>query len=229
MFFEPNYRIYNALPSVEDADDILSNAGKAQVLSRLAAIIDNHDACGKVGLRLLHKHNEVAPGETMLEREIVTNGQPGLRTEKSSDLANARPNSWMLVDGNAHPLEYSSGASREDDDQLAGLFADLEVELAALKLNSVIGPWIPPADFINKHGQAGNLLVEISDESATTNTLTFLPAQDIRPESFIETSWLVEPSHLGSAGVAVAALCRTIYICTSYERERRHERTTKHE
>lgn len=229
MFFEPNHKIYNALPSVEEADDILRNAGKAEILSRLAAVVDRHNACGKIGLRLLHKHNEVASGETMLEREIVADGQPGLRTEKSNDLSDAHPNSWMLVNGNAYPLEYTVGPARDTEDQFAELFSELESELAALKLNSFIGPWIPPTEFIEKYGQDGHLLVEISDESSTTNTLTFAPARDLRPDSFIETSWLVQPSHLGAAGLTVAALCRTIYICTSYEKERRHDRGTKHE
>ena len=79
-------------------------------MTRLLSVISVHGLSDKVGIRLLHKHNEIYPDEIMAEDYVIDSNGLGLITKatKISHLSERYvPNSWMLRGNSYIPVEFS--------------------------------------------------------------------------------------------------------------------------
>lgn len=101
--------IYNALvPITEAKRSFYERVGDAAV-NTLLSIITDANAEAVVGIRLLHKHNDISPSEIMLE--VARSDETGfalITAPESRDCAGRiMPNSWQLTNQGFVPVEFS--------------------------------------------------------------------------------------------------------------------------
>lgn len=103
---------YNALPRVENADELLK-AQKCfpEFLEKFSETVHQFNLQNSVGLRLIHKHLHINDNNTevMSEHFDIIDDVPSLITSPSKLTKNMHPASWILSkkDGTFVPFEFS--------------------------------------------------------------------------------------------------------------------------
>lgn len=101
--------LYNSLLPVNEVHRLLIEKGEEVVVDKLLTIIADAGLADIFGIRLLHKHNNISPGQIMAEYE--TNDSEGYAlVTKVTDFSEApklHPNSWKITTSGLKPIEYS--------------------------------------------------------------------------------------------------------------------------
>lgn len=139
--------LYNSLHSVTDAVALLAKAGGDAIVSRALEEIVRLDLCDEIGLRLLHKHNDVGDGEAMIEKEKLDDEGYALVTEATTLSTDEwAPNSWILTREGALPLEYSDPTLLCNSKLIplggTALFSGLHRVLSNLNVEHLLGPFV---------------------------------------------------------------------------------------
>ena len=90
---------YNNLPTVFEANEYLNKHNTKQIFYELFEIIKKYNLENTVGVRLLHKHNDISSNEIMLEKSNFDEDGFALITQAttiSEELTDESyvPNSW---------------------------------------------------------------------------------------------------------------------------------------
>ncbi|MCQ8780722.1 hypothetical protein [Mangrovibrevibacter kandeliae] len=197
----PAADFYNALPDVMDANAHVTRLGRYDAIDRLIAIIVKHQLGDLVGLRLLHSHCPIEPGEAMVEdEELAEDAVVQLTTRPLTDGAiTAAPNSWALTPDGWHPVEFSADEGvRRVGDRLKGETAFLG-EMAAALVEMEATQTIGLCAFERRYfrfadPQSPTILVERTDVERRANVLRYAIEDHFEPGSLIETVWAASES-----------------------------------
>jgi len=188
---------YNALDDVVIADQALSDVGRESGITALLAVIRAHGLEEFIGLRLLHKHNDIAEGEMMLEDSRIDQEGFALITRATSiseSSSDASPNSWILCDDGFAPFEFSRSYLLLDANISPVTHPEFFHELASAirhaGLARLIGPALMPSSLVDEHRPAGaDLMLESSALDDRANVLRFAVSSELSIGSPIETFW----------------------------------------
>jgi hypothetical protein len=138
---------YNRLMQVTHATKYLAEAGGDAVVGPVLEKIAELGLGNEIGLRLLHKHNDLETGEAMVERDFADDEGYALVTSVTSGgLRDYVPNSWQLTENGFIAIEYSHPdllcSPHFDITANAEKFSKLYELLSELKLDRVLGPSI---------------------------------------------------------------------------------------
>lgn len=234
-------RIYNGLPDVLVASNELSAGNKTEVLDTLCKVILKHRLENTVGIRLLHRHNDIAQQELMLEsEERDAEGRYCLSTVAvAQDGTLAAPNSWMLGEDGFQPLEFSldpfvlaeSGLTVREKE----FYHEFGDTLKSLNVAGLLGPCIINRSFFDKRRPEDSSmlsLIETTDDQRRANVLRFDDESKYKPEQLIETTWMAtRPEEEGvtfkcTVGKCTAS-CAVIIHCDANE-DGSHTSSSRH-
>lgn len=186
---------YNNLSLVETADDFVRGNGNLQslLLSAERMFIDA-DVTDIFGVRLLHKHNDIAEGELMLEDlEVLSDGRPALATVRTAAWhgRSFTPSIWRcLPDGGTVALEFCDAALRPASphlfDEHRELFAAFHRLSVRHGLDKVLGLCLRSGAL---QPQDDEMLVEVVDGRRDANVLAIEKRTGLDMGQLIETIW----------------------------------------
>lgn len=230
-------KIYNSLPSVEQANAELEAMDRAEVLDELCRIIVDHNLQDVFGIRLLHKHNVIESHEMMVEiEELTAQGEPCLVTAPRVDFASAgsAPNSWKLSSGSTpewHPLEYSTDAVVAEcpNVETSGpFFREFRIALEKLNATEILGPCVIGREYYKRHrpGQP-SILAETTDLVRRANVVKFELEEAYAKERLIQTTWQAAKTSTDSAQTTCVVACISISACV-VDANGTHNKVTRH-
>jgi hypothetical protein len=214
---------YNFLPTVLDADQELNSNDRDRALRTLSSVIARHGLERYLGIRLLHKHNDIADGEIMVEDiEIDSAGEFTLVTEPKDYAGRGdkwQPNSWKLVGDDFIPIEFSCKDLLADTETSSPAqsqcFSELATSLRALQLEHLLGPTVNVGSAVEIHRPNGDaILSEVTDEEHRRNIVKFVDLNNVDQSKVIETAWFADTQ---TDSLKLAQSCRTVCrkICPS--------------
>lgn len=188
---------YNALSDVVVADHALSDVGRELGINSLLGVIRAYGLEEFIGLRLLHKHNDIAASEIMLEDSRIDEEGFALITRATSiskTLGDVSPNSWILCEDGFVPFEFSRSYLLRDSGispiTHSGFFNDLANALRHAGLAQLIGPALTSSALVDEQRPAGaDLMLESSALDDRANVLRFAVSGELSIGSPIETFW----------------------------------------
>jgi hypothetical protein len=189
---------YNRLSTVNVADQDLKRHERDAALEALCSVITSHGLEQYLGIRLLHKHNDIEDGEIMVEDAefdelagftLITQPKP-LATQDHSWVAN----SWRFVNQCYVPSEFSHSRLLEgptvSPTTEKKCFDQLAVALCDLRLEAILGPSLNVGSAVESQRPAGQtILSEITDEENRRNIVRFVNLSEVDESRVIETSW----------------------------------------
>lgn len=201
---EPVSRTYNGLPEVFQANRDLVGYGRDGAVNPLLSIIRRYDMEKHVGVRLLHKHNEIFDDELMVEDAVTDSHGFSLVTQARliSDLDDdVVPNSWILTDAGFVPLEFSRKHLLRDPNFGPGkypeMFRDIANKLRELGLSNTLGVAVTPSEFVERqHPASSSRMLETTALDDRANVLRFVDVDDDLLGQ-IETFWTTSSESTG--------------------------------
>lgn len=194
--------LYNSLSDVERAELALKASGKFEkFLNEIGELIKKYNLLDKVGLTLVHIHNELKSDNLGMLRIIETdNGQALMKTivTEKQNLENASPASlWVSKDSDGNfvfiPLEWSAEKKSKDAFQefsksdFSKLFAE---KLFEYGLQDLIGITTKYTDEIIS--DKNKILVENTKETGKDfeeNVVTETDPNKYNKDELVETNW----------------------------------------
>lgn len=208
---------YNSLLDVAQADECLQLIGRKQALETLLSVIREHQLEKHLGLRLLHKHNEIANGEIMVEESVFDEIGFSLVTRpvhKESLNKDVIPNSWQLTDAGFVPSEYSYAHLLDSPqlmpDRYPEIFSALAKKISDLNLSKLVGPCLNYSSYVEAHrSTAESILFETTNIAERANVLRYADQNEPVLQRTRETKWSAEVMTLNSPEnhLIVAARC----------------------
>lgn len=214
---------YNDLSDVVIADQGLLAMGRKDVIDSLLAVIRSHHLEDSVGLRLLHKHNELAQFEVMLEEAQIDRDGFALVT-RATTLAlptdDVAPNSWLLCDDGFVPFEFSRVSLLRDSSVAPAtyptFFSELAAKLRETGLTRLVGPALSPSELVESQRPHGaDVMLELTAIDERANVLRYAKASELSIGSPIETFWAAtNPEKPNSSTPAEPDKIKTQRVCT---------------
>ena len=202
MIATNNLHTYNDLPGVITANSQLQSKNKDEILSALGYWICSNDLEEEIGVRLLHRHNLLNPGEFMLEQEEKIERENGCiaalvttRLETADYSCNAHANSWKVnACGTLIPLEYSDDkfvhSASSTMAKKSKIFHEFFSIAKRFGCENLLGPCASQRSFYNERDDDGTVVyVERSTADGMKNIITAEDRNKFTKISTIETSW----------------------------------------
>lgn len=217
-----HHLLYNGLADVIDADRHLAAHGRIAVLDDLIDVIRAHEVQNVAGIRLLHKHCDIAADEIMVEQDLEENNAPVLATrpEAFADLTRrVAPNSYRFIAGQIQPVEYSDDPVVHD---AAGyllarrdFLADFAATLDRRGMRHTLGLMVAPRSFYEKPAPIGRpLLVESSYEESRANVVRYHATHEFDPDKLLQTVWMASDSLLAASCPTLCSMkCTPTGLC----------------
>lgn len=223
--------IYNSLTDVITAESALK--GKKDHILTFAKMAEDVAAAGATelfGLTLLHRHNDVPPGQRMEEDLDADDFAAALRMQlEASPAPDAVPISWKVRKSAAGyslvPLEFSRRAFA------FGLYEKAMAHPAAIErlceriwkggLADIVGISLLRFDEI---GSPDHVLVETESAETVANVVRAIPRAEVDLSETVVTNWrFVEEG----SGTAPTAGCNPDVICVK-DYDGRHKKEPRH-
>ena len=210
---------YNSLPTIEQAASSITDHAFISVLDNLGYLILSNNLENYIGLRLLHKHNNLCERELMIEKEdLSADDRPSLSTAPlipSHNLDSFYPSIWQLVADEFLPLEYTTDPIVADvqhrfDSEFTSGFTTL---LNRSGLQKLIGPCAIKRQFYTKYRPVKSaLLIEVTDPQKRANIVTFTDTQDLPVSKLVPTTWEIKRS-FDTVTACEIQNCQTVTAC----------------
>jgi hypothetical protein len=208
--------IYNALPSVEDADKAVEPL-RAEFLTASARLLISYNLENRFGVALLHKHNECERDEHMIQYRDRLEGEEALvtrATRRRPQDEGAVPIVWSVVDGEYVPLEYTTDPLGRELFGDGGIPSEFLREFAELKRSSPIGDFLGLAvvqrefyDLVEER----DIAIELSYPEEKSNVVFVRKRDEVN--RIIQTGWSFE-------GITETTLgCTATIECEKYCRQ----------
>lgn len=188
---------YNRLATVFDADMALQCADRDTIIESLLDLIVDFDLHESVGLRLLHRHNDIGESEVMLEEARVDGQGLALITvacPAATIDSTVAVNSWLLGEDDFVPMEYSRATLLESPEVCPAsypeFFAALAKRLRELKVEKWVGPALIESKSVSEHACGRNVLLEQSAIDDRANVLRYVSSHEVEAISTVETFWV---------------------------------------
>jgi hypothetical protein len=198
MSHSSEYKIYNSLLDVIDANEILEKSGGKLVISHLCDVIKELRLDRIFGVRLLHAHNTLLANERMVENEddVDTLG-PCLVTKPTAGAVNSYANCWKFESNRTIPLEFSLDRAVSIENfrpkTVSKLMDTARSLLIAEKLSHVIGLCIARRTYFSRRPNTEAILIETTDPSVRANIVRYGDPTSFDRERLITTTWIARP------------------------------------
>ncbi len=224
---------YNALLGIEEAKRRLDELGGEEMLGRVLSVIGEAGLAESVGIRLLHKHNDVFGEEIMLE--AVTEDEDGFALVTKPVAASAANdfvcNSWQLSGDTFVPSEFSDRSVVESPTfevvEHKTTFNRLAAVLHEYGAESVLGPCLNYSEeVLARRPQEDAKLLERIDSDNRANIVRFALADDPALRTSVKTKWKATRAvdETGKNSWAAACSC----TCYAFPETGKHSGTHAH-
>lgn len=167
-------------------------------LQDVGAVLSRFGMNDRVNVTLLHGHNIVGPGETLVQTIDRKNRQIVVKSRASRSLpSNAIPTSWYLgpvsVGASATPETFyiDDPGNHADAAQLSGLFESLAEALNDHRAINRFGVALDPS--LHLDVKEGETLLEDTNEDLRSQIIRPVPIDHEGSERAIETAWEIWP------------------------------------
>jgi hypothetical protein len=197
-------KTYNSLRGVVAANEEVS--AKKIPIDLIAQAIGRYELEDAVSIRLLHKHNRIAPYERMVERSFFDADGFGLATQAYESLpqgVSIVPNSWQHATSGWTPIEFSERKLLVrpivNPEIYPEFFAFLAEILTAYDLAELIGPALKYGPLVTEHRPSDEwFLLEKTDSAHRANIMRFARRTDALQTQTIHTKWSAVSSLAGT-------------------------------
>lgn len=206
------HEIYNALPGIDVATNVVRRERDFdQVMRTLGSVVLKHDLEKVIGIRLLHRHNDLRPNDLMVE--TIEEVEPNVRALVTSRQHESEvpyefmPSMWACRGpDDVQQLEYTKESLLPVDRHvlrdMKPFFRDFAHATKRIKVEDYLGVCVLerndfPVDKDTEHE------VESTDIVRPANIIRVRSKEYIRSEFFYETTWQV---HRG-AGTSCPTTC----------------------
>ena len=220
-----NVSSYNGLKEAEEANQVLLERSNFETLLKEAGPwICKHEMQDYIGLRLLHKHNDLSAGDRMVEYFSDEYDDGALVTgkflpvdESSGEPLKAVPSIWAAASvENEEPffaLEYTTDeggrAAYAKISTQQEFLVGLRSILAGHNLEDLIG--ISSITRLSLKAKADQVFMELIDLDLVENVLLLTDVKDPLMSSSIQTSWRFEA--LNPQEGIITHGCKTVTVC----------------
>ncbi|TLX16247.1 hypothetical protein [Rhizobium sp. MHM7A] len=184
---------YNSLLDIKDASLELRRCGGEAVVSKLLEVIYDAGLADEIGIRLLHKHNEIDAIEIMYETAVEDEEGFALVTSATrTSGTDFECNSWQLNKGKFVPVEFSDRQLvRELDVTKAGpVFARLADVIKAQNVEHLLGPSLNYSEAVwGKSPTSDPALLEKTDFDERANVVRFVGRDEAIFIQSTKTKW----------------------------------------
>lgn len=209
------HEIYNALPGIERANDAIRKDGNFEsLMSGLGRVILDHQLEDVVGIRLLHRHNDLRPGDLMIEDLESVDDVPALvtaRYRKGEISFDYLPSMWACRgDSGFQELEYSKRDLLPIDSIFVRdhirFFSDFAAKARELQIEDFLGVCVLDKNefLIDKNLQTE---VESTDVNRPANVIVVRSKDLVRTENYFETTWQVHRESNTSCPTTCCSYC----------------------
>lgn len=223
---------YNSLLPITAANLALVQLGEDEVVGRVLSVIHQAGLGDKLGVRLLHKHNDVFDDEVMHESVSVDDEGFALTTSatKCSEIDAMVPNSWQLVGDEYVPVEFSDPKLIEnplfDLSEHAEVFGAIANILRENSAEHILGPCLNYSSYVDDHAPyEKSAFLEKTDTDSRSNVVRYVELTDPSFVNSAKTKWraVQVPDETGKLVWTTACNC----FC-SVSPKGGHEGTTTH-
>jgi hypothetical protein len=186
---------YNSLLDVADAHRKLESLGGDDALAPLLSVIFEAGLEAFIGIRLLHKHNDISADEIMHERMVVDDEGFSLVTAAMprADVVDVACNSWQLSDTGYIPVEYSDSnllCAGFDVKKYASVLGDLARLIRSGGVADILGPCLNYSEAVGLHApSADSAFLEKTDAVVRSNVVRYVLRDDVAFTNSAKTKW----------------------------------------
>jgi hypothetical protein len=189
-----HHNSYNSLLPICDATGSLRKRGGECRLDRVLSVICDAGLERDLGIRLLHKHNDIACEEIMCETATIDAEGFALVTAAlpQKNAADAVPNSWRLAGDRFEPVEFSDpDLVRKSPVELTHpVFFRLAEVLEEEGMADLIGPCLLYSDQVAAQAPAPDAaFLEKTDFDNRANVVRYVLRDDLSFANSAKTKW----------------------------------------
>jgi len=226
-------RSYNDLLPIAAAQRAFKERGGEVAVDKLLSIIAEAGAESTVGVRLLHKHNDLDPSEIMYETGTVDEKGFALVTSAVSrgDVRSGPVcNSWCLTGSEFTAVEFSEAhiiAPESDVTRHENLFHRLADAIVDLKVAAILGPCLNYSSYVEGFAPSPDAaFLEKTDFKNRANVVRYVLRSDAEFSNSAKTKWRAKriTDQIGRATWMTACNC----FCSVFPDGSGHQGTTTH-
>lgn len=184
---------YNNLLDIKDASLELRRCGGEAVVSKLLSVIYDAGLAEEIGIRLLHKHNDIDATEIMYEAALEDDEGFALVTSATKTAeADFECNSWRLVEGKFVPVEFSDRRLIQELNltKVGHVFDKLANVIQAQNVEHLLGPSLNYSDAVwRKSPISDPALLEKTDFGERANVVRFVGRDEAIFIQSTKTKW----------------------------------------
>ncbi|GEM_PF-2715795 len=206
---------YNALLQVADASLALCRYGGEVTVGRLLSVIQRFGLQDRLGIRLLHKHNDILPTEIMYESSFIDLEGFALSTKAVAyaSIGSLVPNSWQFVDGSYVPCEYADPSLVVDPEVDLGTYAEALREVGLILretgTENLLGLCVHYSSFVDRHDPfERSALLEKTDVEERANVVRYVNRDDPAFTNSAKTKWRAVQSIDSEGNVGWTTACK---------------------
>lgn len=188
--------VYNDLIDVSDSSARIEELGGDNFVGNFLSIIAEEGLAHRIGLRLLHKHNDITDDEIMCETLQADEEGPALVTTavKRSSNVDCTVNSWRFLNNKMVPVEFSDADLLFDDidsTALNNLFEKLGKALVDADASDLLGPCVNYAPTVTSLAPNQNsAFLEKTDIKTRSNIVRYVDRESVDFTVSVKTKWL---------------------------------------
>jgi hypothetical protein len=228
--------LYNDLLEIGAAERELHDRAWKEDLSAIAETIVEHGFEEFFGIRLLHKHNNLANDEIMLEFEEAAEEAARCLTTtamcKDEIRGHYYPNSWKWHDARMVPIEYSKDETVSlpelSNTGVGKFFEDFGAIVQRRGLSELLGPFVVPRAFYANKSEPSDVLVETTDELRRANIVRYSSLLAFNREDLVEAAWTVKTQKDLETMTICFVGCFAEKYCTKDPNTKEHVNRSRH-
>lgn len=224
--------VYNALYEVAEANKVLRSRGGEDTVGRYLSIVARANLQEHVGMRLLHKHNDISTDEIMLETAEFDQEGFALVTAatRMDGTKNIVCNSWQATRDGYVPVEYSASvvmAPAFDASEHADTFEELASALMKDGMSDLLGPCLNYSSYVSAFAPSIDAaFLEKTDFANRANVVRYVKRDDVAFQNSAKTKWYAKMTIDASGKVSWTTACNC--FCSVFP-EGGHQGTTTHQ
>lgn len=192
----PRVNSYNTLLPIAAANRALAELGEEKIVGNLLSVIQRFGMEEKLGIRLLHKHNDISADEIMHESAYVDVEGFALTTKAVSrrHAVEVAANSWQLVGTEYLPVEFSDpplvNSSNFNLAEHAEVLRELAAVLREAGAENLLGPCLHYGAYVDSQAPyLKSAFLEKTDFEDRANIVRFVELGDPAFTNSAKTKW----------------------------------------
>jgi hypothetical protein len=190
---------YNGLLGIVEANRALRTIGGEETVGKILSVIADAGLEDVVGIRLLHRHNNISGDEMMFESDVIDPEGFALITSavRTSQIEESSSNSWQFTASGYLPTEFSDPNLLADPDfsvkDHQRTFNYLSEALCDYRAETVLGPCVNYSEFVTSFSPGANsAFLEKTDSDHRLNVVRYISITDSAFINSAKTKWLAK-------------------------------------